>query len=572
MMRSVGAERDADAWTRATDGRMGRDKYAVDARARGRERVAKLFEKRLKARAGAEIGAAETRVSRSSDALDASDETIVGCGVARGRLDVMGGIADYSGAVVAQLGTRARCRATIRLRDARAGRGSFRVMTTDASGHVRVFERAFQEVFDGRRFESVKTREFFERAEESERWAAYAAGAMSEFFRAVLADEGDEGLETLRRWVRDDVAKMRDVEIEIWSDVPQGKGVASSAAVEVAVARATADCAVRAGAASMTSARFLAHVDMIPIYCWMAENDVVGAPCGFMDQYACFHSTETPTPGNFIAIDCDMTRTTAENAPSREYRFVALPKKLRVWGIDSGVRHSNSGGSDYAHVRCSTFMGKKALVNEINARWNEDFIAGAVSLCGVMSAQEWDFGGMASPGSWSQHVEEEMNGKLFLARYIRHDDEPHTSVDPEKTYALRACVSHALREHDRVTDFLDILDDWPSNASEEDARRLGRRLGELMLASHQSYSSVGLGSDATDELVRCVRDADIDREHLFGAKITGGGSGGVVAVLALNTPEAAAAIERARAAYARARGLDDLPGIVLGVHGDDAEA
>lgn len=322
----------------------------------------------------------------------------------------------------------------------------------------------------------------------------------------------------------------------------------------------------------MRSARFQAHVDMIPIYCWFAENDVVGAPCGFMDQYACFHSTDTPTPGNFIVIDCDLTSTTAENAPSREYRFVALPKTLRVWGIDSGVRHSNSGGSDYAHVRCATFMGKKMLVNEINARWNEELIAGAVSLCGVMTAQEWDFGGLASPGSWSQHIDEEMTGKLFLARYIRHDDEPHTSVDPEKTYALRACVSHPLREHARVTEFLEILDEWPANNSEDGVRQLGRRLGELMSASHESYNSVGLGSDATDELVRCLRDADVDREHVFGAKITGGGSGGVVAVLALDTPQAAAAIESARAAYARSRGLSDLPDVVLGVHGDDAEA
>ena len=56
------------------------------------------------------------------------------------------------------------------------------------------------------------------------------------------------------------------------------------------------------------------------------------------------------------------------------------------------------------------------------------------------------------------------------------------------------------------------------------------RLGQLMYASHASYSACGLGSDGTDHLVALVRDAG-PRLGLYGAKITGGGSGGTVAVL-----------------------------------------
>ena len=55
-------------------------------------------------------------------------------------------------------------------------------------------------------------------------------------------------------------------------------------------------------------------------------------------------------------------------------------------------------------------------------------------------------------------------------------------------------------------------------------------LGELMYASHASYSACGLGSDGTDRLVALVREASI-AAGLYGAKITGGGSGGTVAVL-----------------------------------------
>ena len=60
-------------------------------------------------------------------------------------------------------------------------------------------------------------------------------------------------------------------------------------------------------------------------------------------------------------------------------------------------------------------------------------------------------------------------------------------------------------------------------------RRL-EQLGELMYQSHASYSACGLGSSGTDRLVALVRDAG-PRLGFYGAKITGGGSGGTVAVL-----------------------------------------
>jgi L-arabinokinase len=57
------------------------------------------------------------------------------------------------------------------------------------------------------------------------------------------------------------------------------------------------------------------------------------------------------------------------------------------------------------------------------------------------------------------------------------------------------------------------------------------RLGALMYQSHASYSACGLGSTGTDRLVDLVHGAGA-AHGLYGAKITGGGSGGVVAVLA----------------------------------------
>ena len=55
--------------------------------------------------------------------------------------------------------------------------------------------------------------------------------------------------------------------------------------------------------------------------------------------------------------------------------------------------------------------------------------------------------------------------------------------------------------------------------------------GRLMYGSHRSYGrNCGLGSKETDLIVSLVRAAG-PSQGLFGAKITGGGSGGTVAVL-----------------------------------------
>jgi L-arabinokinase len=59
-------------------------------------------------------------------------------------------------------------------------------------------------------------------------------------------------------------------------------------------------------------------------------------------------------------------------------------------------------------------------------------------------------------------------------------------------------------------------------------------IGELMYESHASYSQIGLGSPETDLLIELIRRRQRHGKSsgLFGAKITGGGSGGTVAVLA----------------------------------------
>jgi L-arabinokinase len=72
-----------------------------------------------------------------------------------------------------------------------------------------------------------------------------------------------------------------------------------------------------------------------------------------------------------------------------------------------------------------------------------------------------------------------------------------------------------------------------------------------MQASHESYSACGLGSAATDRLVELVRARGVG-EGLFGARITGGGSGGTVAVLGSAT--AGPVVDEIAAVFAREAG------------------
>lgn len=77
-------------------------------------------------------------------------------------------------------------------------------------------------------------------------------------------------------------------------------------------------------------------------------------------------------------------------------------------------------------------------------------------------------------------------------------------------------------------------------------------MGELMFQSHWSYSECGLGCNATDDLVDLVRE-ESGAGLLYGAKITGGGAGGTVAILGSSAGEGA--FRRTVEKYANARGF-----------------
>ena len=105
----------------------------------------------------------------------------------------------------------------------------------------------------------------------------------------------------------------------VWSDVPIGAGLSSSAALEVSCAHAL-----------LTESGLPFDPIEIAQLCQRAENDFVGMRCGVMDQYiSC-----CGVAGNALLIDCR----------SLESRNVAIAPNLRLLIADSRVRHQHAGG------------------------------------------------------------------------------------------------------------------------------------------------------------------------------------------------------------------------------------
>ena len=105
----------------------------------------------------------------------------------------------------------------------------------------------------------------------------------------------------------------------VWSDVPIGAGLSSSAALEVSVAHAL-----------LTESGLPFDPIEIAQICQRAENDFVGMRCGVMDQYiSC-----CGVAGHALLIDCR----------SLDSRHVAIAPNLRLLIANSRVRHQHAGG------------------------------------------------------------------------------------------------------------------------------------------------------------------------------------------------------------------------------------
>jgi L-arabinokinase len=133
---------------------------------------------------------------------------------------------------------------------------------------------------------------------------------------------------------------------------------------------------------------------------------------------------------------------------------------------------------------------------------------------------------------------ESLSGKEVMERIGEHVD-PFTNIQLEMEYPIRAAVRYATEENLRVQMVSTLLQSDLSHSAI-------RLIGEILCQSHVAYTECGLGSEDCDELVSRALKAGF-----AGAKMTGGGAGGVVAVL--GTPDDQRAVYRVAQEYAAER-------------------
>jgi L-arabinokinase len=250
----------------------------------------------------------------------------------------------------------------------------------------------------------------------------------------------------------------------IASDLPVSVGVASSAALEVATARALG-----------------ADVEPLRLatLCQEAENYVVGAPCGIMDQVA----VVAGRPGAVLPVLC---------RPVEVWKLVPLPDGLDEVGWPTGAEHT-VGGQPYRRARAAAFMGKRIVESRAGRTW--------------ASTSEL-------PQAAIIELPEEIDGVTFLERW-RGSDDPLAIIEPGETYPVRAATSFGIEEHLRSVKVLEHLKAGESAP-----------LGPLMAESDAAYRAMGLGHPAA---VVAVEQA-LACPGVYGARSSGGGCGGTVVV------------------------------------------
>ena len=174
--------------------------------------------------------------TRSPESAFFSASAPIAVARAPGRLDVLGGIADYSGSLVLELPLAAAALAAAQL----GGDGSVVAVSGDRRMALDVARPARRR----------RSSELAGRFAGTAAWAAYVLGPI-----ALL--------------LREERALFAGLRVLVSSDVPEGKGLASSAAIGVAVLQAVAACLGRA-----PEPRRLALLSQ------RAEQLFAGAPCG----------------------------------------------------------------------------------------------------------------------------------------------------------------------------------------------------------------------------------------------------------------------------------------------------
>ena len=208
---------------------------------------------------------------------------------APGRVNLIGDHTDYTGGFVLPMAIQLGTTVTF---EAGAGRGGSADTERRADSADRIVMRSGAEPEPADLSLRVRNARSVRPA-----WARYVAGVIAE----IKPASGGTGT--------------------ITTTLPIGEGLASSAALEVALAMALG---------------YAGSPEDLAVACQRAERRSVGVPCGIMDQLASVSGVE----GHALLIDCS----------ANSVKPIRIPRNCELVAIPSGERHSLAG-SRYADRR-----------------------------------------------------------------------------------------------------------------------------------------------------------------------------------------------------------------------------
>lgn len=381
------------------------------------------------------------------------------------RLDVMGGIADYSGSLVLQMPLNLYTEVSITKRKDHLVKIKSGNLSAVLDFQGVVLERGH-----------IVSKNLWEEYN-LPHWTLYIFGCLF-----VLLDE--------RQF------HFTGLNILIKSEVPQGKGISSSAALEVATLNAL-----------FNVFELKKEKESLAELAQKAENEVAKAPCGIMDQLA----VHLGHKDCLLPISCQPYEVRAP---------IPVPKGVHFVGIDTGVKHAVSGRK-YSNVRTSAFMGWSIIMQSLGVKKSE------IAELRYNHDESIPFGNYLSNvtpddlrDKFANLLPSQISGKDFIEQYGITSD-PFSIIHEDTNYNVRVCTQHPILENYRIHSFQDAIQSVSPDLNQ---------LGTWMMESHQGYSACGLSCPEADFLVQLVQ-SKISDYNIYGARITGGGSGGTVCIL-----------------------------------------
>lgn len=360
---------------------------------------------------------------------------------APGRLEIMGGIAEYSGGEVIAAPLADGFSATVRLRD--DGKYLFHGIgkLADSSPDPCVIDAALlAQRVPSRLADSLP----------DALWLRAAVGAVHALLAADKCDSASSGATIV-------------VDGTMRPHIDAGTGAAVAVTVIMALLHAWG-------------------MKLDPIECAVlaadAENGVGRHPCGRGAALAALHARA----GHLVVIDC--LQNTLRDA-------ITIPGNVQLLGIDCGYKAPDAGDK-YLRARTTAMMGRQIIQHR------------AASTDGFPFTWTGSLAQIA-PEDFVKHlktrVPTKMRGRDFIDRFGALDD-PHSCVDLSALYRIRSRTEHHIYEPMRAREFLKWLSTASTTGNRDDLVAAGE---EIYSSNWSYGQRCGLGSVQTERLVTELR-------------------------------------------------------------------